>query len=107
MIIANFMKTFARFFIHDVSVSEASLTKLDNSFILISLNRFQQIVGVHTFQAYSEQIKVTWPRKGEIITFGFPLQLTWLLKLQEAQDQWKSTLNQTVFRVNEKHFLLS
>ena len=27
------------------------------------------------------------------------LKLTWLLKLQEAQDQWKSTLNQTVFRV--------
>ena len=25
--------------------------------------------------------------------------MTWLMKLQEAQDQWKSTLNQTVFRV--------
>ena len=38
--------------------SEASLTKLENSFILISLNRFQQIIGVHTLQAFSEQIKV-------------------------------------------------
>ena len=28
--------------------------------------------------------------------------MTWLMKLQEAQDQWKSTLNQTVFRVNFK-----
>lgn len=70
-----------RFFIHDVNTSEASLTKLENSFILISLNRFQQIIGVHTLQAFSEQIKMTW-----------------LMKLQEAQDQWKSTLNQTVFR---------
>ena len=47
-----------RFFIHDVNTSEASLTKLENSFILISLNRFQQIIGVHTLQAFSEQIKV-------------------------------------------------
>jgi len=70
-----------RFFIHEVSPSEATLTKLENAFILISLNRFQQIVGVHTFQAYSEQIKVTW-----------------LMKLREAQDQWKSTLHQTIFK---------
>ena len=29
-----------RFFIHDVNSSEATLTKLENSFILISLNRY-------------------------------------------------------------------
>ena len=28
-----------RFFIHDVSPSEATLTKLENAFVLISLNR--------------------------------------------------------------------
>lgn len=73
-----------RFFIHDVSPTEAALTKLENAFVLIGLNRFQQIIGVHTFQAYSEQIKATW-----------------LMKLREAQDQWKSTLHHTVFREHQ------
>ena len=47
-----------RFFIHEVTPQEASLSKLDNSFILVCLNRFQQIVTVHTFQAETEQLKV-------------------------------------------------
>lgn len=47
-----------RFFIHEVSPSEAAMAKLDNAFILICLNRFQQIVSVLTFQADSEQLKV-------------------------------------------------
>ena len=47
-----------RFFIHEVSPSEAAQAKLDNSFILICLNRFQQIISVLTFQADSEQLKV-------------------------------------------------
>ena len=47
-----------RFFIHEVSVSEAAQAKLDNSFVLICLNRFQQIISVLTFQADSEQLKV-------------------------------------------------
>ena len=41
-----------------VTSSEALTAKLDNAFILICLNRFQQIVAVHTFQAESEQLKV-------------------------------------------------
>ena len=47
-----------RFFIHEVSASEAAQAKLDNSFVLICLNRFQQIISVLTFQADSEQLKV-------------------------------------------------
>ena len=30
-----------RFFIHDVSPTEAALTKLENAFVLIGLNRWQ------------------------------------------------------------------
>ena len=47
-----------RFFIHEVSASEAAMAKLDNAFILICLNRFQQIISVLTFQADTEQLKV-------------------------------------------------
>ena len=47
-----------RFFIHEVSAAEANMAKLENAFILINLNRFQQIVSVQTFQAESEQLKV-------------------------------------------------
>ena len=49
-----------RFFIHEVSNSEANVSKLENSFILINLNRFQQIVSVQTFQAESEQSRVSF-----------------------------------------------
>lgn len=47
-----------RFFIHDVAPQEANISKLEHAFILICLNRFQQIVQVHTFQADTEQLKV-------------------------------------------------
>lgn len=70
-----------RFFIHEVASSEAALAKLDHAFILVCLNRFQQIVAVHTFQADTEQIKQNW-----------------LLKLREAQEMWKRTLQTTVFK---------
>ena len=33
------MTTKSRFFIHDVSSTEAALTKLENAFVLIGLNR--------------------------------------------------------------------
>ena len=48
-----------RFFVHEVTPNEASMSKLDNAFVLVCLNRFQQIITVHTFQTESEQIKVT------------------------------------------------
>ena len=44
--------------VDQVSTAEALSAKLDNAFILICLNRFQQIVAVHTFQAESDQLKV-------------------------------------------------
>lgn len=47
-----------RFFLHEINSQEATAAKLDNGFVIISLNRFQQIIGVHTFQASSEQVKV-------------------------------------------------
>ena len=47
-----------RFFLHEVTAQEAAASKLDNCFVLICLNRFQQIVQVHTFQADTEQLKV-------------------------------------------------
>lgn len=47
-----------RFFVHDVTPAEAAVSKIDNAFVLVCLNRFQQIVTVHTFQTESEQIKV-------------------------------------------------
>ena len=53
-----------RFFIHEVSPAEAATARLENAFILINLNRFQQIVSVFTLQADSEQLKVNiqlWP----------------------------------------------
>ena len=58
-----------RFFIHEVSTAEANMAKLENAFILINLNRFQQIVSVQTFQAESEQQKVN--------NFEFSRQKPW------------------------------
>ena len=39
MIMIMTMTTKSRFFIHDVSPTEAALTKLENAFVLIGLNR--------------------------------------------------------------------
>jgi len=47
-----------RFFIHDVSVTEGSTCRMEAAFVIVSLNRFQQIVAVHTFQAANDQLKV-------------------------------------------------
>ena len=91
------------------------MSKLDNAFVLVCLNRFQQIITVHTFQTESEQIKV---KIIDIFRFklfkllylesmhnGFLdtkiklfLQLTWISKLREAQEVWKKTLQTTVFK---------
>ena len=55
-----------RFFLHDVSPQEASSTKLENAFILVNLNRFLQIIAMYTFQASSDQLKVS-----NHFSFGF------------------------------------
>lgn len=47
-----------RFFIHDVTVPESASCRLEAAFVLVSLNRFQQVVTIHTFQAPSDQVKV-------------------------------------------------
>ncbi|CAG0890316.1 unnamed protein product [Darwinula stevensoni] len=65
-----------RFVVHDVPSLE-----LPNSFAVVALNRFQQIIAVHTLQASTEQLKSQW-----------------LGKLGEAQTRWKRTLQTTVFR---------
>ncbi|KAG8199009.1 hypothetical protein JTE90_001806 [Oedothorax gibbosus] len=70
-----------RFFIHDVSAQDGTANNLKNGFVLVCLNRFQQIVTVHTFQAPSESTKALW-----------------LSKLRDTMDRWKRTLQNTVFR---------
>lgn len=57
-----------RFYIHDVPGSDgsgggsggggSSSSNLKNAFVLVCLNRFQQVITVHTFQAASESAKV-------------------------------------------------
>ena len=64
-----------RFFVHEVTPNEASISKLDNAFVLVCLNRFQQIITVHTFQTESEQIKVIFKNIPiEIILSNLSLQ---------------------------------
>lgn len=48
-----------RFFIHDVTIPESASCRLEAAFVLVSLNRFQQVVTIHTFQAPSDQSKVS------------------------------------------------
>ena len=45
--------TNARFFIHDVSPTEAALTKLENAFVLIGLNRFSIIIFIFGLNRFS------------------------------------------------------
>lgn len=79
-----------RFFLHEINPAEATAAKLDHGFVIICLNRFQQIIGVHTFQASSEQVRHTW-----------------MLKLRDTQDRWKRTLQTTVFRSQRTNSSLS
>uniref|UniRef100_T1JEI5 DH domain-containing protein n=1 Tax=Strigamia maritima TaxID=126957 RepID=T1JEI5_STRMM len=73
-----------RFFIHDVGLHDAAINKLDCAFVLVCLNRFQQIVNVYTLQASNDQTKQTW-----------------LTKLKRTQEKWKQML-QSTFR-NQQH----
>ena len=72
-----------RFFVHEVTPNEASISKLENAFVLVCLNRFQQIITVHTFQTESEQIKVIFK--------NIPIEIIWPLSnlsLQYYQNQF-------------------
>ncbi|XP_022711520.1 uncharacterized protein LOC111273815 isoform X1 [Varroa jacobsoni] len=67
--------------IHDVLPQDATANNLRNAFVFVCLNRFQQVVNVHTFQAQNETSK-----------------LLWLGRLQDTVDHWKRTLQSTVFK---------
>ncbi|KAI1301274.1 Pleckstrin homology domain-containing family G member 7 [Halotydeus destructor] len=73
-----------RFYIHDITQAEGAVNSLKYAFVLVVLNRFQQIITCHTFQAPSESVKIQW-----------------LTKLRDTADKWKRTLQNTVFR-NQK-----
>ncbi|KAI2800404.1 prolactin receptor [Blomia tropicalis] len=70
-----------RFYIHDILPTTEGAANLKNGFVLVCLNRFQQVVTLHTFQAMSETAKNTW-----------------LSKLRDTSDRWKRTLQNNVFR---------
>ncbi|GAB6029622.1 hypothetical protein CHUAL_005360 [Chamberlinius hualienensis] len=52
-----------RFYIHDVSLQEAALCKLENAFVLVVANRFQQLIAVYVFQSPTDQEKTIWLQK--------------------------------------------
>ncbi|XP_043216484.1 pleckstrin homology domain-containing family G member 5-like isoform X2 [Amphibalanus amphitrite] len=70
-----------RFFLHNIGGQDAVASRLEGAFVVVHLNRFQQIAAVYTLLAQSEQVKTMW-----------------ITKLREAQDKWKRTLQNTVFR---------
>ncbi|XP_015790471.1 uncharacterized protein LOC107367281 [Tetranychus urticae] len=74
-----------RFYIHDVTAAEGAAHNLKYVFVLVCLNRFQQIVTIHTFQAPNESTKINW-----------------LSKLKDTADRWKRTLQNTVFRSQQR-----
>ncbi|XP_013405668.1 pleckstrin homology domain-containing family G member 7 [Lingula anatina] len=49
-----------RFSLHDVGPAEAQANGLKNAFVIVQITRFQQIVGIYTFQAPSETAKAAW-----------------------------------------------
>ncbi|CAM1332573.1 PLEKHG7 (predicted) [Pycnogonum litorale] len=75
-----------RFIIYDVASSDGAANNLKHAFVLVSLNRFQQIVCVYTFQAPNESTKITW-----------------LTKIRDAVDRWKRILQNMVFKNQENN----
>ncbi|XP_076357518.1 pleckstrin homology domain-containing family G member 7-like isoform X2 [Tachypleus tridentatus] len=73
-----------RFFIHDVSPQDGAQNNLKHAFVLVLLNRFQQVVAVYTFQSSNETVKATW-----------------LSKLKDTIEKWKRTLQNTMFQSNQ------
>ncbi|XP_037077067.1 pleckstrin homology domain-containing family G member 7-like [Pollicipes pollicipes] len=70
-----------RFFLHNIVGQDVTASRLEGAFVVVHLNRFQQIAAVFTLLAQSEQVKTMW-----------------INKLREAQEKWKRTLQNTVFR---------
>ncbi|KAL0267948.1 UNVERIFIED_CONTAM: hypothetical protein PYX00_010071 [Menopon gallinae] len=70
-----------RFFVYDISLPESVSCRLEFAFVLVVMNRFQQVVTIHSFQTSSDQVKQNW-----------------VTKLRETQEKWKKTLENTMFR---------
>lgn len=52
-----------RLSLHDVSQSDATANGLKNAFVLVQISRYQQVIGVYTFQSPSEVMKIKWMDK--------------------------------------------
>lgn len=78
-------------------LSRLPAANLKNCFVLVCLNRFQQVTTLHTFQACSESAKV-----GPSLLPSSPphisAQNVWLSKLRDASARWKRTLQSNAFR---------
>ncbi|KAK6618506.1 hypothetical protein RUM43_013699 [Polyplax serrata] len=72
-----------RFFVYDISLPESVSCRLEYAFVLVVMNRFQQVVTIHSFQTSSDHIKQNW-----------------VTKLKETQEKWKKTLENTMFRAS-------
>ncbi|KAG1683570.1 Pleckstrin y domain-containing family G member 7 [Nymphon striatum] len=75
-----------RFLIYDISASDAATNNLKHAMTLVSLNRFQQIVCVYTFQAPSDSAKTSW-----------------ITKINDTVERWKRMLQNTVFRTPQSN----
>lgn len=73
----------SRLFFYRYTTTTAS--NLKAAFVLVCLNRFQQITTCHTFQAPNEAVKMMW-----------------LMRLRDTADRWKRTLQNSVFRSQQR-----
>lgn len=82
-----------RFYIHDVPPTD----RLKNAFVLVCLNRFQQVVTIHTFQASSEAAKVIPIMSIFFINPQYYSinQSIWLAKLRTTCERWKHLMHNT------------
>ncbi|XP_076095359.1 uncharacterized protein LOC143066243 isoform X2 [Mytilus galloprovincialis] len=52
-----------RLSLHDIGHAEAVANGLKNAFVLVQISRYQQVIGVYTFQCPNEMMKVKWMDK--------------------------------------------
>lgn len=96
-----------RFFVYDISLPESVSCRLEYAFVLVVMNRFQQVVTIHSFQTSSDHIKVGTRERGHrwdvgcvSLTMNFAFQQNWVTKLKETQEKWKKTLENTMYRAS-------
>jgi hypothetical protein len=61
-----------RFYVHDVQQVDSHSIGVKHLFLLIVMNRFQQIINVHSFAAPNDDMKQTW-----------------LFKIKKTAERWK------------------